>query len=83
MDVIYVKFRFTLTYSQKEALRSAFQNHTGYTLRLSHSHLSGGDVLNITRTQYNRITKAKTQGRNIDLKLSKSRITKMLTRSAR
>ena len=49
----------------------------------SHFQLSGGDVLNITKTQYNKITKAKTLQRwNIDLKLSKSQIAKMLEESA-
>ena len=72
----YVKFGFILTDSQKEALQNAVQKHTSYTLRLSHSQLSGGDVLNITRTQYNKITNTKSQQWNIDLKLSKSQIAK-------
>ena len=37
---------------------------------------AGADFLSITRTQYNKITKAKTDCRNIELKLSKSQVTK-------
>ena len=70
----YVKFGFTLTDGQKQVLRDAIQKHTGYTLQLYHPQLLGGDVLNMSRTQYNKITKANFQRRNIDLKLSKSQI---------
>ena len=72
----YIKYGFTLTDSQKEALQNAHQKHVGYALQLSHSHLSVDDFLNITRTQYNKITKAKTDCQNIELKLSKSQIAK-------
>ena len=77
----YIKYGFTLTDSQKEAPRNAHQKHMGYTLRLPHSQLSGNDFLNINKTQYNKITKAKTDCRNIELKLSKSQIAKMVDQS--
>ena len=59
-----------------QALVEAHKKKTGHTLRLNHSQLLGGDILNITATQRNKITKAKVGGRNIELKLSKTQIAK-------
>ena len=48
----------------------------GYTLRLSHSQLLGDNYLALTKTQYSKITKAKSNGWNMELKLSKLQIAK-------
>ena len=72
----YIQFGFTLTENQKQALVEAHKKKTEHTLRLNHSQLLGGDILNITVTQRNKITKAKAGGRNIELKLSKTQIAK-------
>ena len=72
----YIQYGFTFTNGQKESLAKAINKKIGYTLRLKLSQLSGNDHLGITKTQYNKIMKAKSKGKNIELKLSKSQLTK-------
>ena len=72
----YIQHGFTLTDSQKQALASAYQNKEGHTLRLNLPQLSGTDNLGITKTQYNKIMKAKSQGKNINLNLSATQLSK-------
>ena len=72
----YIQYGFTLTDGQKESLARAYKNGEGYTLRLNLPQLSGTDVLGITKTQYNKIMKAKSGGNNIELKLSATQLSK-------
>ena len=55
----YYKHGFTLTDGQKRSLAKAYQNNKGHTLKLNVSQLSGNDILGITKTQYNKVMKAK------------------------
>ena len=72
----YIQHGFTLTNGQKQALSSAYQKKEGHTLRLNLPQFTGPDNLNITKTQYNKIMKAKAEGRNIELKLSQTQLSK-------
>lgn len=72
----YMQYGFTITVGQKQALRGAHQKQMGHTLRLSPDQLSGDDKLGITKTQHNKIQKAKAERRGIELKLSKTQMVK-------
>ena len=72
----YIQYGFTLTDGQIESLARAHQKREGHTLRLNLPQLSGPNVLGITKTQYNKIMKAKSGGKNIELKLSATQLSK-------
>ena len=72
----YIKYGFTLTDGQKQSLAGAYNKREGHTLRLNLSQLSGNNILGITKTQYNKVMKAKAEGRNIELKLSATQLSK-------
>ena len=68
--------RVTLTESQKESLARAVSRKSGVTLRLPVGQLSGPHKLMLTKTQINKIARAKASGKGVDIKLSKTQIGK-------
>ncbi|PFX15495.1 Collagen-like protein 6, partial [Stylophora pistillata] len=63
---------------RKKKLAKAYNEKSAITLRLSHNELSGPDEMMLTKTQINRIQKAASQGKGIDLKISKTQMTKVV-----
>jgi len=41
---MYIEVRLTLTQAQKEKLKHAFQNKTGFTLQFNANQLNGSDI---------------------------------------
>jgi len=64
---MYNKLSLSLSQIQKEKLKHAYQTKTEIILKLNASKLNGSDFLGLTKTQLNKIKKAKTV---ITLKLS-------------
>lgn len=72
----YLQHGVKLTVGQKQKLARAYKNNEAITIRLSNSQLTGPDEMMLTKTQINRIRKAKANGHGLDLKISKSQIRK-------
>ncbi len=72
----YTAYGVSLTEGQKRNLSTAVNARRGITLRLSAGQLAGSDQLMLTKTQITRIRKAKPQGRGVDVKLSKTQMSK-------
>ncbi|PFX30088.1 Complement C1q and tumor necrosis factor-related protein 9B [Stylophora pistillata] len=63
--------------NQRRKLAKAFNEKSPITLRLSHNELTGSDEMMLTQTQIKKIQKAKSNGTGVDLKISKTQITKV------
>ena len=73
----YYPHGVTLSDNQRRKLAKAFNEKSPITLRLSHNELTGSDEMMLTKTQIKKIQKAKSNGRGVDLKISKTQITKV------
>ena len=56
---MYVKVELNFSPNQKEKIKQAFQNKTGFTLNFNSNQLSGPDFLDLTNTQIKKINSAK------------------------
>ena len=74
----YIPHGVTLSQNQKSRLAKALKNREPITIRLSHSELTGPDTLMLTKTQIGRIRKSLSLGKGVDLKISKTQITKVV-----
>ncbi|PFX13109.1 Pulmonary surfactant-associated protein D [Stylophora pistillata] len=63
---------------RKKKLAKAYNEKSAITLRLSHNELSGPDEMMLTKTQINRIQKAASLGKGVDLKISKTQMGKVV-----
>ena len=70
----YHQFGVTLTDGQKEKFFHAVHSKTPTTIRLGHDQLSGHDILLLTKTQVNKIAKARSSGAGVDITLSKAQL---------
>ena len=73
---MYVKTGMSLSQTQKEKMKHAFQNKTGLKLQFNFNQLNGSDFLGLTKTQVKKINDAKARGTGVTLNLSKSQISK-------
>ena len=78
MTTTYIPHGVTLSQNQKTKLAKALKNREPITIRLSHSELSGSDTLMLTKTQIGRIKRSLSSGKGVDLKISKTQITKVV-----
>jgi len=76
----YTIVNVDLSDTQKRSLVKAHRNHEGTKIRLSYDKLGGSDGLTVTKTQYNKIEKAKAEGKGIDLSLSNAQIKRHFTK---
>ena len=76
----YIPWKVTLSDNQKISLATALRDKEAVTIRLSHSALLGFDELMLTKTQMKRIDKAYRHGKGVDLKISKTQISKLIQR---
>ena len=73
----YIAYGVTLSDNQRKKLAKAFKEKSPITLRLSHSELTGSDEMMLTKTQIKKIQKARSTGKGVDLKISKTQIAKI------
>ncbi len=77
MTTHYIAYGVTLSDNQRMKLAKAFKEKSPITLRLSHNELTGSDEMMLTQTQIKKIHKAHSAGKGVDLKISKTQITKI------
>ena len=66
--------KVNISEGQKQKLQSALQVGGPVSIRLGHEDLNGEDVLALTNSQVNKITKAYEGGKGITIKMSKSQL---------
>ena len=70
----YVDVKVNISEGQKKKLQTALQVGGPVSIRLGHEDLNGEDVLALTNSQVNKITKAYEGGKGITIKMSKSQL---------
>ena len=70
----YVNVKVNISEGQKQKLQTALHVGGPVSIRLGHEDLNGGDVLALTNSQVNKITKAYQGGKGITIKMSKSQL---------
>ena len=70
----YVNVKVNISEGQKKKLQTALQVGGPVSIRLGHEDLNGEDVLALTNSQVNKITKAYEGGKGITIKMSKSQL---------
>ena len=73
----YFEYGVTLSDNQKNSLVKAINSKSPITLRIKNSNLKGNDELMLTKTQLKRIKKSLENGTGADIKISKTRISKI------
>ena len=71
-----MKYNVNLTQGQKEKIARAFEKKCQTTLRLTNSQLSGSDELFLTKTQVQKLEKAKKNGSGSDITISETQMRK-------
>lgn len=66
----------SLSKGQLQKLPTAYNNNSPITIRLANNELSGPDELMLTKTQINKLKKAKNQGVGSDIEISNTQIRK-------
>ena len=74
----YHPYKVNLSKGQKDKLGRAFKANSALTLRLSAKQTSGNDELMLTANQIKRIQKAASQGKGVEIKISKTQIRKVV-----
>ena len=72
----YLKYNVNLTQGQKEKIARAFEKKCQTTLILTNSQLSGSDELFLTKTQVQKLEKAKKNGNGSDITISETQMKK-------
>ena len=70
----YTDLKVNISEGQKQKLHSALQVGAPVSIRLAYEDLNGSDVLALTNSQVNKITKAYEGGKGITIKMSKSQL---------
>ena len=74
----YHPYKVNLSKGQKDKLGRAFKANSALTQRLSAKQTSGNDELMLTANQIKRIQKAASQGKGVEIKISKTQIRKVM-----
>ena len=74
----YHSYGVSLSEGQLQKLSRPYNNNSAKTIRLANNELSGPDELMLTKTQINKLKKAKSQGVGSDIKISKTKIRKAI-----
>jgi hypothetical protein len=72
----YLRYSVSLSESQKKKLASAIKTGKEVTIRLSYNELTGSNPILITSQQQTKINKAKLQKKGVQLKFSKTQLSK-------
>ena len=70
----YVNVKVNISEGQKQKLQSALQVGGPVSIRLGHEDLNGEDVLALTNSQVNKITKAYEGRKGVTIKMSKTQL---------
>ena len=70
----YTNLKVNISEGQKQKLHNALQVGGPVSIRLTYEDLNGGDVLALTNSQVNKITKAYEGGKGITIKMSKAQL---------
>ena len=74
----YIPYGVTLSQNQRRKLAKALEMRQPLTIRLSHNELTGEDELMLTKTQIGRINRGLSSGKGVDIKISKTQISKVV-----
>ena len=74
----YHPYKVNLSKGQKSKLGRAFKANSALTLRSSAKQTSGNDELMLTANQIKRIQKAASQGKGVEIKISKTQIREVM-----
>ena len=73
----YHPYKVNLSEGQKDKLEKAIRGRNPISLKLKNSQLSGNDQLMLTANQIKKIQKAASQGKGVEIKVSKSQAQKV------
>ena len=68
----YTNVKVNISDGQKQKLKSAIEKSCPVSIRLSYDDLKGEDILSLTKSQVNRMTKAYENGKGVTIKMSES-----------
>ena len=74
----YYEYKVNLSKGQKEKLAKAVKNSSPITIRLFKNELVGNDKMMLTKSQINKLQKAKQKNTGAEIKISKSQIRKSI-----
>ena len=70
------KINVKLSEGQKRKLTKAYRDNEEVSIRLAHKNLSGSDTLMVPKNTVNRVSKSKSLGKGVQIKISKANIRK-------
>ena len=70
----YTNVKVHISEGQKQKLQNALQTHGPVSIRLGHEDLNGEDILALTKSQVNKLTKAYESGRGSTIKMSSTQL---------
>jgi len=70
MNVSYTNISVNISENQQKKLKNAVDTKSPVSIRLGYEDLCGSDVLALTNSQMNRMTKAYQNGKSITIKMS-------------
>ena len=76
MTTKYIETSLNLSPIQKQKIASAVRQKKGITIRLSASDYTGNDKIRLTQQQIKKLRKAKNKNVGVDIKLSKTQLSK-------
>ena len=71
----YTNDKVNISERQKQKLHEALQTGGPVSIRLGHEDLNGEDILALTKSQVNKLSKAYESGKGTTIKMSKSQLT--------
>ena len=74
----YIEYNLSLTEGQKKNLHKAYTNNNAIVLHIKYNSLRGDDELMLTNGQINKIIKAQSAGKGVELKISKTQVRKVI-----
>ena len=74
MNVSYTNISVNISENQQQKLKNAVDTKSPVSIRLGYEDLCGSDVLALTNSQMNRMTKAYQNGKSITIKMSKRQV---------
>jgi len=70
----YTNTHVNISENQQQKLKHAVDTKSPVSIRLDYEYLCGSDVLALTNSQVNRITKAYQDGKGVTIKMSKRQV---------
>ena len=70
------KINVKLSEGQKRKLAKAYRDNEEVSIKLAHKNLSGSDTLMVPKNTVNRVSKSKSLGKGVQIKISKANVRK-------